>query len=281
MLLAIVIILGIILTVFLLIITLALHVREPAINVVMMICMVLEAIAVTAAVILARRFLDQRSLASLGLHLNRAALPDFLVGFLISGVMMGLIFLIMCCAGWVRVNGFAWQTLSWLQVLLSTLLMLCTLGLLTGWSEELVTRGYLFSNLTDGLNRGWAVVITSVVFGLLHRNNPGATWVAVLGLILAGLFFAYARLRIGNLWLPIGIHAGWNFFEGVVIGFPVSGLNIFRLTHLTISGPTAITGGAFGPEAGIVLIPAMLLGMLLIHLWGNVTSRAIWISRAT
>jgi hypothetical protein len=90
---------------------------------------------------------------------------------------------------------------------------------------------------------------------------------AMLGLFASGVWFSYALLRTGQLWLPIGLHIGWNFFEGVVFGFPVSGLDIYRLIRITVDGPELWTGGAFGPEAGLVLLPGLLLGVALIYVY--------------
>jgi len=77
----------------------------------------------------------------------------------------------------------------------------------------------------------------------------------------------YAYLRTKQLWLSIGIHIGWNFFEGVVFGFPVSGLNVYHLIRITVSGPALWTGGEFGPEAGLIVVPAIIIGIGLIYLY--------------
>jgi membrane protease YdiL (CAAX protease family) len=95
---------------------------------------------------------------------------------------------------------------------------------------------------------------------LAHSFNPNLSWQAFLGLFLSGLFLAYGYLRTRQLWLPIGLHLGWNFFEGNVFGFPVSGQYFYQLIRQTVSGPDIITGGAFGPEGGLILLPALLLG---------------------
>ena len=115
----------------------------------------------------------------------------------------------------------------------------------------------------------WGVLLSSLIFGLLHLGNPHATAVGAAGIILAGLFLGYAFVRTGQLWLSIGIHIGWNFFEGVVFGFPVSGLTVYHVTRVVISGPELWTGGAFGPEAGLIVIPAMAVGVGLVHLYTN------------
>ena len=85
-----------------------------------------------------------------------------------------------------------------------------------------------------------------------------------MGIVLAGLFLALPYLLTRQLWLSIGLHIGWNFFEGVVFGFPVSGTDSFHLLRHTVSGPVLWTGGAFGPEAGLLVIPALIFGSLLV-----------------
>lgn len=231
-------------------------------------------VATTLAVWLARVYLDRRTFASLGLRLQRRTVPDLLFGFLLGGLLMGGIFLLFQTLGWARVHGVAWHALPTGAVVAQTVLALLTVGVTVGWYEELFLRGYLLQNLADGLPLGWAVVLSSVVFGLLHIANPHAGWQAVLGITLAGFFLAYGWLRTRLLWLPIGLHAGWNFFQTVVFGFPVSGIDgLFHLTRLTVTGPPRITGGAFGPEAGLIALPAILLGIGLIELWARATRR--------
>lgn len=222
-------------------------------------------VAVTISVFVARRWLDRRSISSLGLVLSSRALRDLAAGLVITGLMMGLIFLIEWLAGWLHIDGLAWETAaSPLETILAGLAML-VVWIAVGWGEELYARGYLLQNLEDGLNTGWAVALSSLVFALAHLLNPNVSVLAVIGLVLAGLFLAYAYLRTRQLWLPIGLHIGWNFFEGTVFGFPVSGLDNFRFIQTTIRGPELFTGGAFGPEAGLVLLAGLALGSALVY----------------
>jgi len=109
------------------------------------------------------------------------------------------------------------------------------------------------------------VIISSAVFGLLHIFNPSATWVSTAGIFFAGVYLAFGYIRTKQLWLSIGLHIGWNFFEGVVFGFPVSGLDIYALTRIKVHGPEIWTGGAFGPEAGLIVLPSLVLGAFLIY----------------
>lgn len=227
---------------------------------------VIELIVLTASIFLARRFLDRRSIASLGLKLDVQVGKDILAGIGITFTMMAMVFATMSAAGWLTFEGFAWETEAITQVLGGTFTFLFVF-ILVGWNEELLSRGYHLQTIASGINLFWGLMLSSAVFGILHLSNPGATWVSTAGIFLAGLFLAYGYLRTGQLWLSIGLHIGWNFFEGVVFGFPVSGLNIYPLTRIQVQGPQVWTGGAFGPEAGLVILPALLIGAGLIFLY--------------
>jgi membrane protease YdiL (CAAX protease family) len=130
--------------------------------------------------------------------------------------------------------------------------------------EETLFRGYYLQNLRDGLGMGWALLISSAIFGVAHLSNPEASPAAVLGILGAGLFLALGWLRTRQLWLPIGLHLGWNFFQGPVFGFPVSGTGSFRLIQQTVQGPIVLTGGPFGPEAGLVVFLGLFVGVILV-----------------
>lgn len=227
------------------------------------------AIPVTISVYLARRWLDRRSFLDLGLHWDALAVRELFLGFGLTGVMFVVIYLLELVFGWLQFEAFSWQEQPLSVVLQGTLIMLLAY-IFTGWGEELLFRGYWLQNLIESSSIFWGVVISSTIFALAHLLNPNPSLGAVLGLIAGGLFFAYAYLRTRRLWLPVGIHIGWNFFEGVVFGFQVSGTQPFRLIQQTVSGPEVITGGAFGPEAGLILLPALLLGLIAIYIYtGN------------
>lgn len=225
-----------------------------------------EFFGVTISVYLARRFLDKRSFSSLGLKINKLGLRDIAVGIWITFFMMGLVYMVEYALGWLTFIGFAWNADSTGTIITQTLIILATF-VLVGWNEELLSRGYHLQNLTSGLNKVWAVMLSSVIFGLLHLSNFNATFAGAIGITFAGTFLAFAYLRTRQLWLPIGLHIGWNFFEGAVFGFPVSGLETYRLIRISVNGPEGWTGGLFGPEAGLVAIPALLVGTLLVFIY--------------
>jgi membrane protease YdiL (CAAX protease family) len=227
---------------------------------------VIELIIFISSIYLARKFLDKRSFVSLGLQVNKQAFVDILIGIVITFVMMGLIYFAEVAAGWLTFKSFAWQTEPAINVI-SGVLLFFVIFIFVGWNEELLSRGYHLQTLASGTNMFWGVMISSSVFGLAHLGNPNATWVSAAGIFFAGVFLAYGYLRTGQLWLSIGLHIGWNFFEGVIFGFPVSGLDIYRLIRHQVQGPVIWTGGAFGPEAGLIVLPALVIGAVLIYFY--------------
>ena len=227
---------------------------------------ILNFLIITSSVYVARRWLDKRSFESLGLKLDGRTLVDILAGIGITFVQMGFIYVLMLGLGWLTFQGFAWE-FDPVNVVITNVITFFIMFVFVGWNEELLSRGYHLQTIASGTSLFWGVVISSAVFGLLHLGNPNATWVSAAGIFFAGVFLAYGYIRTKQLWLPIGLHIGWNFFEGVGFGFPVSGLDIYALTRITVHGPELWTGGAFGPEAGLIVLPALILGAFLIYLY--------------
>jgi len=221
---------------------------------------------VTGAIYLARRFADKRSFVSLGFSINRQTGFDMVAGIAIAFVLMLLVYLIEYSFGWLKFETFAWQVETPAAVLAYTLRYLVIL-IFVGWNEEIVYRGYILQTLTSGLNLIWGLLISSLYFGIEHLSNPNSSWMAVAGIFCIGLFLAYGYLRTNQLWLSIGIHIGWNFFQNAVFGFPVSGFDRPGLFRITVSGPDLWTGGAFGPEAGLIILPICILGAVLVNLY--------------
>jgi len=224
-----------------------------------------EFFVVTLSVFLAVRFLDKRSIESLGLKLNIQTIFDVLTGIGIAFLQMGFIYVVMLSLGWLTFEGFAWE-FDPISLVIISIFLFFVIFIFVGWNEELLSRGYHLQTIAGGLNLFWGVLLSSAMFGLLHLRNPHATWISGTGIFFAGIYLAYGYIRTKQLWLSIGLHIGWNFFEGVVFGFPVSGLDIYALTRIKVHGPEIWTGGAFGPEAGLIVLPSLILGGFLIYL---------------
>ncbi len=108
-------------------------------------------------------------------------------------------------------------------------------------------------------------MVAAVLLGLFYLANPGAGALSVCGNTLGGLIYGMAFVRSGRLWLPLGLHFAWNDVQGPVLGFPVSGLSAGGMLQIHDLGPAGLTGGAYGPEAGLVgiLFRFVVLAMLL------------------
>ncbi|HOC21354.1 MAG TPA: type II CAAX endopeptidase family protein [Anaerolineae bacterium] len=244
--------------------------------------------AVLLSVWLAGRFLDRRPFADFGFHFGRAWWADFAAGLALGALLMAVIFLVERAAGWITVTDTL-RTTAFGGAFALALCFDALLYLAVGIYEELLFRGYFLRNLAEGLrlprvSSGGALALswalTSVGFGLAHASNPNASVVSTLTLIVAGLFLGWGYLLTGSLALPIGIHITWNFFQGTVFGFPVSGKAADTAFFvIKQGGPTLWTGGAFGPEAGLIGLLAMFVGSLAIVGWvrwryGRVTLRS-------
>ncbi|HBG75022.1 MAG: hypothetical protein A2X25_04555 [Chloroflexi bacterium GWB2_49_20] len=234
----------------------------------MLLSEVISFTTIILSVFLSRRYLDRRSFSSLGLDFSSRVIKDLTIGFLIAFFSLALIFLMEILLGWAHFDAFAWEAQPPVSVV-SGILLALLIFLLVGWNEELLSRGYHLQTLTSGTNLPLGLILSSAIFGILHINNPNATWISTVGIFLAGMFLAFGYVRTHQLWLSIGIHIGWNFSEGVVFGFPVSGWNGFQITKATFTGPALWTGGSFGPEAGLIVLPALLVGAILIYIYTN------------
>lgn len=232
--------------------------------------------AMLGAAVLAARRLDRRKFADYGFHFNRRWWLDLGFGLALGAILMGLIFLVEWGLGWIQIEGTqanrvpAWPWSAW--ILSDAVFFLCV-----GIYEEFFTRGYLLRNLAEAFRTRriqprtallLAYLISSSIFGLLHLANNNASLISTLNLIAAGVFLGLGYVLTGELAISIGLHITWNFFQGTVFGFPVSGgTSAASLIGITQLGPEWATGGAFGPEAGALGLAALLLGSLLIGLW--------------
>lgn len=241
-------------------------------------------LAFTLSVWIAGRFLDRRYFYDFGFRLNASWWADLGFGLALGAGLVTCITLVEISTGWVTITGTAGRSADHASNYAGILLLLFAF-ILGGISEELWNRGYLLKNLAEGLNFNFfsprgailsAAVGTSVIFGLLHISNPGASGMSTLGLMLAGMLYAAAYVLTGELAIPIGYHITWNFFQGGVFGFPVSGYT-FSVSLLTtqVRGPDLWTGGTFGAEAGLLGILSRLVGILLILVWVRLRYRKI------
>jgi membrane protease YdiL (CAAX protease family) len=138
--------------------------------------------------------------------------------------------------------------------------------------EELFIRGYAFSVLRRMAGWKLALVVTSVVFGLLHVGNPGADAQSILSVIIAGFLLGAVFLATGSLYAVGAAHFAWNWTMVALLHTPVSGLGMPTPDYRTVdAGPDWLTGGAWGPESGLAAAAAEFV--LLFILYGRYLRR--------
>jgi len=207
-----------------------------------------DAVIVSTAFFLTRHFVDKRSIASLGLRINKQTVLDLLAGFGIALILMVAVYVIEYSFGWLKFESFAWQNEQPSVVAWQTLESFA--GHTVGASkEELVDRGYMLQTIASGLNLPLAALITSIGFGMGHLANPNSSWLAAMGITFFALLNVYGYVRTRQLWLPIGLHAGWNIFQRS-LGFPVSGYELSGLLKINVSVPKYGQAGRSVPRPG-------------------------------
>jgi membrane protease YdiL (CAAX protease family) len=200
------------------------------------------------------RVLEGRRLRDVGLGL-RGAPRNILGGFLVGAAAVTIIVGVLAALGAYRIEGLLTPSGTTRAALFARAFIALAFVAL---SEEIKTRGILFRLLEQSLGTWIAIALSALGFGFVHWANPGATLWGSLAIALEGgvlLAALYAATR--SLWLPIGVHWGWNLFEGPVWGALVSGNSVAVFTRAHLAGPAVLTGGQFGPEAGL---PALCVG---------------------
>lgn len=208
-----------------------------------------------------RRWLDKASLGSLGFA-RQGLWGETAWGLGGALVCMGLILAVHLALGWAEV-GVAASAPQAAGVLLFMFFALLPAAAI----EEIIFRGYVLQTLEAW--RGWrlALVVSSLLFGLAHFFNPSFGGLPLANIILAGAAFGLMYRRTRRLWLPIAYHFMWNYAQGPLFGFPVSGLNFETILQTETTGPALWTGGAFGPEGGLIVTGVLLLLIGLLAAW--------------
>lgn len=197
------------------------------------------------------KVIEKRSLSSIGFNKNNW-LKKYSLGFLIGLAMMSIIVLILLPFGYITIEKNPIQPVG-VSAIASVLVILFG-WIIQGATEEIVTRGWLLNVLSTKYNIGVGLLISSTLFGLMHLTNPNVNYIAVINIILVGLFYGLYVIKTNDLWAVCGMHSAWNFAQGNIFGFKVSGLDVSvgSLIDLNLVGSDFVTGGIFGPEAGII-----------------------------
>jgi membrane protease YdiL (CAAX protease family) len=195
----------------------------------------------------------------LGYTFHLWSLGDFWAGMLITAIAMLGIFLVELLLGGIRIVGSPFDITS----------LGDNFGLIVffGIVEEFFFRSIILSGLVVILGqRKWlAIFISAALFGVNHLGNPGASYISAFGNALGGIIYGMAFLGGKNFWLPLGLHLSWNFTQGPILGFHVSGVYLGGLLNLRTTGSDLLTGGAYGPEAGLVGMAFRFVIMAMVY----------------
>ena len=209
------------------------------------------------------KVIEKRSLSYIGFNKNNY-IKKYSFGFLIGLIMMSVIVLILLSFGYISIEKDPIQPIG--VASLSSILVILFGWIIQGATEEILTRGWLLDVLITKYNIGFGLFISSILFGVLHLANTNVNYIAVINIILVGVFYGLYVIKTNDLWAVCGMHTAWNFAQGNLFGFEVSGLNVSvgSLIDLNLVGNDVITGGIFGPEAGIVATFVVLVSILIL-----------------
>src|SRR5690606_38169967 len=152
---------------------------------------------------------------------------------------------------------------------LSLLVVWFGVYLIVAFVEEMMFRGYFLNVFMDRYTPLASVLITSILFGSMHFLNPSFGWLGLVNITLAGVLIGLTYFIRKTIWLPLGIHFGWNFVQGTVLGFHVSGLEADAVFRHELSDNALLSGGAFGLEGSLVTTLVCLIVIGLVYFYGK------------
>lgn len=210
--------------------------------------------------ILIWKFVERKPLYKMGFERGKKSVKDFIVGLIFGAVSISAVFAILLnfsnisLAGSIGKPNFNMNALNGF--------ILC---IMTGFAEETFFRGYCLKSICEKNSKLMAAGISSILFSALHLGNPNVTPLFFINVVLVGMLFSYMALKV-NIWLPIGFHSMWNYFEGNVWGFPNSGIVTKGIYETKIVNSNVINGGLVVPEGGLAVTFIILIGLLALYL---------------
>lgn len=215
------------------------------------------------AVLLVWRLINKEKFTRMGLRWQAA---DLIFGLVLGALSITIIFIFLYATGQITLM----NALSAPEFSMFTLLFFI-MFIFVGLFEEIFFRGYIINTMASRHNERWFIYVASaLIFSIVHGTNPNVTLLGLVNIALVGLLFAFMFDVTKSLWLPIGYHITWNFFQGNVFGFAVSGLpsdSIYSIEQQTES--TLWTGGSFGLEGGLLATIVIAISFFITYIYGK------------
>lgn len=188
---------------------------------------------------------DKKSFRSLGFQMQKFT-KDALWGLALGAGIMLLGFILLLAFSEIRIDKVQFDIASFLMGL--------ALFVVVAFNEEVLMRGYVLNNFMDSWNKYVALTVSALIFALLHLANPNFSWIGFANIFIAGYILGLSYLYTRNLWFPIALHFSWNFFQGTVFGFHVSGNEIWSVVKQSRTADTLMNGGSFGFEGSLLIL---------------------------
>jgi membrane protease YdiL (CAAX protease family) len=205
------------------------------------------------------KYLDKERFVQLGFE-TKNRLNEFIVGIAIGAFIMGAGYFILLSLGEII---FQKVNFDIEEIAISVLMFI-----LVAVSEEVFLRGYVLKNLMISFNKYVALIVSSVLFSLMHGLNPNVDLFSLTNIFLAGILLGLSYIHTKNLWFPIALHLSWNLFQ-TTLGFNVSGQDLYSLVEFSITENNLLNGGAFGFEGSILSVIAMIATIIGIAMYYN------------
>jgi len=200
------------------------------------------------------KYVDKEKFINLGFSI-KDRLKDFNVGLISGAVIMIIGYFLLLFLGEIHFKEIVFDGK---ETIISVLIFI-----FVAFAEEVLFRGYILRNLMISFNKYVALIISSLLFSLIHGSNPNMDLFSFFDLFLAGILLGISYIYTKNLWFPIALHFSWNLFQ-TFLGFNVSGLNSYSIIEFTIPEKNIWNGGDFGFEGSIFSIIAQIILILLI-----------------
>ena len=197
-----------------------------------------------------RRYIDSKSFVSMGYSM-KGRLKDCIYGILVGLVLISLGFFSLLFTDYLEIT----QIVFSFKIVAGSFFFYLVAAMI----EEVIFRGYVLNNLMEYGNKYLALFLSSVLFALIHGMNPNLTIIAMVNLAIAGGVLGITYIYTKNIWYPVFLHVSWNYFQGPIYGFEVSGTQAASIISQKVSGNELITGGSFGFEGSIILTVLMIV----------------------
>ena len=222
-------------------------------------------LGIFSAIFFVSKFIDKQKPAFLNSMLNPKGL---LMGAILGVIEILLIILLISLGTKIKVtfNGFN-----------ANIVVYIVLYFLVAISEEAMSRGFIFTNLYNQSNSYVAIIISSLIFSLMHAFNSSFNWIGMLNIFLIGIFFCQLYLKRMDLSIPIGFHFSWNLFQGTVFGFSVSGFTSQGILKIESISGTKFPFEGFGLEGS--LISTLVITFFIVYFYITNTRKILHSSK--